>query len=390
MSPLPLGESGVFGTIFNIANTIIGNGTLAMPFAMLYSGWGGGLVLLVIAWILSNITIYLLTRCCEITNKATYKEVSEVIGGPRLSIIVQTVAMFYTTGTCIGYIIFLGGFLPHLVGQGSFYSDRTLLLVFICFLLIYPLSFSKTLDALKYFSVGAVVCVTYTAIVITIESFTTYTALDVHSFKTNWTSLRGFPIMTGAFCCHYNVFRFYVELKNRSSIKLAIIAVVASSIALLAYSIVGVFGYKSIGNDVVGNILVAYPRSDIPIMIACGSFCFIMAASFPLVHHAQRGLLDVMLFEHWKDHPVRRICESLILVSFVILVAVAVKDIEIVLAYNGAAFGALIVYIFPAYFLYKLSSGWEKIISLIIAIIGVFIGLLGLTLTTLDICGVFK
>ncbi|GAB1226632.1 hypothetical protein ENUP19_0298G0087 [Entamoeba nuttalli] len=390
MSPFAKGESGIIATIFNLANTIIGNGTLAMPFAMLYSGWGGGLILMTGAYILSVITIYFLTISCEITGKATYKDISKVIGGKLLSTIVQAIAMFYTTGTCIGYIIFLGGFLPYILNTNSFYSDRSFLIVIISFILIYPLSFSKTLDALKYFSIGAVVCVTYTAIVIVVESFTTYYSPDVKAFVINWSTFRGFPIMTGAFCCHYNVFRFYVELKNRSVMKLTYISIVSTMIAYIAYALVGIFGYKSMGRDVQGNILISYPRNDKFIVWGCIAFCFIMAASFPLVHFAQRSLLDVMIFDRWKERGIRRITESLVLVSFVILVAVAVKDIEIVLAYNGATFGVMIVYVFPAYFAYKLTNGWRKIMALIVMILGIIIGIVGVVLTTLDLCGVSK
>ena len=390
MSPFPKGESGVLATVFNLANTIIGNGTLAMPFAMYYSGWGGGLVMMSGAWILSVITIYFLTLSCQITGKATYKDISRVVGGERLSVIVQAIATFYTTGTCIGYIIFLGGFLPYIIGPNTFFGDRSLLITIICAVLIFPLSFSRTLDALKYFSIGAVVCVAYTAVVITVESFTTYYSPEVRAFTINWATFRGFPIMTGAFCCHYNVFRFYVELKRRSVRKLTLISLVSTLIAYTAYALVGVFGYRSMGKDVQGNILIAYPRGDKLIVWACVAFCFIMAASFPLVHFAQRSLLDVMAFDHWRESTTRRIIESLVLVSFVILVAVAVHDIEVVLAYNGATFGVMIVYVFPAWFAFKLTRGWRRILALVVLILGVIIGVVGVVLTTLDLCGVFK
>ncbi|ELP94479.1 vacuolar amino acid transporter, putative [Entamoeba invadens IP1] len=389
-SSFPKGESGILATIFNLANTIIGNGTLAVPFAMLYSGWGGGLLLMSCAWVLSVVTIYFLTLSCELTGKSTYKDISQRVGGEVLSTLVQVSAMLYTTGTCIGYIIFLGGFLPYIIGNNSFFADRSFEITLICILLIYPLSFSRTLDALKWFSIGAVICVAYTAVVIVVESYTTYFAPDIKVFSITWNTFRGFPIYTGAFCCHYNVFRFYVELKNRSVKKLTCISLVSTSIAYIAYALVGVFGYKSMGKDVVGNVLISYPRSDKYILVACISFCFIMAASFPLVHFAQRSLLDTMLFDRWRESTTRRISESLIFVSLVILVAVVVKDIEIVLAYNGAIFGVIIVYVFPAYFVFKLTTGWRKILALITGILGIILGIVGVVLTTLDLCGVFK
>ncbi|KAL7712883.1 Amino acid transporter transmembrane domain-containing protein [Entamoeba marina] len=138
----------------------------------------------------------------------------------------------------------------------------------------------------------------------------------------SWDMFRGFPIMTVAFCGHYNVLRFYSELSNRSTTKMGIIQVMATFIAFFTYVLVGVFGYLSRGNVLSGNVLVSYPYTDIPMLIACASF------------YSNK----------------RRILESTTLVSLIVLIALSIEKIEIVLEYNGAIFGVLVVYIFPGLF----------------------------------------
>ncbi|GAB1222392.1 hypothetical protein ENUP19_0106G0022 [Entamoeba nuttalli] len=387
------GHASVLSTIFNLSNTIIGSGTLAIPFAFLYSGWGIGLIMLGIGWILSATTMIFLTLASNKTNKFTYKEISYCVGGKYLSIIVQLSAFCYTTGTCIGYIIFLGGFVPRLFGDydDEWYSDRSLMITLMS-LLILPLTFFKNLSALKFTSIISIICIFYTMITIIVEYFTRYKQLHISAKFANfqWSMFRGFPIMTVAFCGHYNVLRFYTELSQRSTFKMSFVQVVSTLIALGTYSLVGTFGYLSRGSECSGNILVNYPYDDIPILVACASFCLVMAASFPLVHHAERDLFDQLFFGMWKDSDKRRIFETLTLVSLIVLIALAVSQIEVVLAYNGAIFGVLVVYIFPSLFVYKTHQGILKWLGLSIMILGVILSIVGVVLTSLNQVGVFK
>ncbi|ELP94964.1 vacuolar amino acid transporter, putative [Entamoeba invadens IP1] len=384
----PTGSNGIFGTMFNLANTIIGSGTLAIPLAFQFSGYVGGPVLLLVAWFLSAFAMYLLTYVCVKTHMWTYKEISEKIGGKWLSYLVQISIFCYTTGTCIAYPIFLGGFMPHIF---STFAPRTILvdrhfdIMIIGFCVVYPLSMFKNLSALKYASLLCLVCVIYTTITTIIETFTTY----FDNFENNppvWFNadiqfLRGFPYMTCAFTAHYNVLRFYSELKGRSIKKMNLIVLVSTFVSFLVYLLIGLFGYFSLNPNLTGNILVDYPTSDIPMFIACISFCLVMSLSFPLVHHAQRDIFDKLVFAGWEDSQVRRVSLSLILISVCMFLAAAVEQISTVLAYNGSIFGSLVVYIFPSVFAFKVAKGPLKWISLGIFIIGIIMGGIGLGIT---------
>ncbi|KAL7720221.1 Amino acid transporter [Entamoeba marina] len=217
----PVGKASPFSTVFNLTNTIIGSGTLAIPLAFQYSGYVGGTSLLLMAWILSAFAMFLLTKVSIQTGLWTYKEISEKVGGKVISLIVQFSIFCYTTGTCIAYPIFLGGFIPHICSifaPNTILVDRHMDIMIVCFCIIYPISMFKNLDALKYTSLLALLCVIYTTLTATTEFFTTY--LDNYQdnppniFNANISFLRGFPYMTCAFTAHYNVLRLYAELKK--------------------------------------------------------------------------------------------------------------------------------------------------------------------------------
>ncbi|KAL7719976.1 Amino acid transporter [Entamoeba marina] len=390
---VPVGSASVFSTIFNLTNTIIGSGLLAVPLAFQYSGYIGGTVLLLLAWILSAFAMYQLTVVCIKTKLWTYKELSDKVGGKFVSVLVQLSVFCYCTGTCITYPIFLGGFIPHIFSiffPNTILVDRHLNILIMSFCVIYPISMFKNLSALKYTSFLALICVVYTTLAIVIEFFTTY--FDNYStnpptlFNFNVSFFRGFPYMTCAFTAHFNVLRFYLELKNRSLTKMTIAATSSTFISFIAYFTIGIFGYFSISPNVTGNILVDYPSDDYPMVVACLLFCIVMSVSFPLVHHAQREICDNLIFLNWTESTTRRISLSLILISVCLFLAVAVEEIGVVLGYNGSIFGVLIVYIFPSYLCFKIQEKWNvmSIVSLFIMALGFALMVLGVVLTALN------
>ncbi|BFU25814.1 amino acid transporter, putative [Entamoeba histolytica HM-1:IMSS-B] len=392
----PIGTAGIPGTIFNLANTVIGSGTLAIPLAFQYSGYTGGITLLLIAWILSAFAMYLLTYVSAKTKLWTYKDISLKVGGKIISYIVQISIFCYTTGTCIAYPIFLGGFMPHVFSTfagSTILVDRHFDIMIVCFCIIIPISLFKNLSALKYSSLISLACIIYTTLTSCIEFFTTYhDNIDSHPpqvFNLSVEFLRGFPYMTCAFTAHYNVLRFYSELKNRSITKMNVIVVSSTLCSFVVYLLIGLFGYFSLTPNITGNILVDYPTSDIPMFVACCSFCIVMTTSFPLVHHAQRDLFDKLVFSGWQESNIRRITLSLVLISLCMFLATGIEQISTVLAYNGSIFGALVVYVFPAFFAFRVATGLLKWVSLGVMIIGFILGGIGLTITILTQFGVF-
>ena len=393
----PKGNAGMLSTIFNLSNTIIGSGTLSIPLAFYYSGYLGGTLLLILAWALSAYGMHLLTYASVKTKLYTYKGISEEIGGKIIGKIVQICVFCYTTGTCIMYPIFLGGFFPHVFevfAPGTILCDRHFCIMMVCFLVIFPLAIPKNLSGLKYASILALICIIYTAIAMFIQMFVTYQdnietnpPTPIHF---NIQMFRGFPFLTVSFCGHYNLLRFYGELKNRTMRKMDVIAVCSTLVAFVVYFTIGLSGYLSLNPNLDGgNVLVNYSTDDIPMYIACIGFCIVVSLSFPLVHHAQRDLFDKLVFPNWEESNTRRIILSLIIISFCMFAATAVEKISIVLAYNGSIFGALVVYIFPAYFGFKVGEGFTKYFSVFIMILGVCLSLIGVTITTLNEIGVF-
>ena len=51
----------------------------------------------------------MLARCCEIAGAYTYKEVGKRALGPWAGVVAQTIVAGYTFGSCVSYIVLIGG-----------------------------------------------------------------------------------------------------------------------------------------------------------------------------------------------------------------------------------------------------------------------------------------
>eukprot|EP00808_Paulinella_micropora_P003910 g12218.t1 len=69
-------------TIFNLVNTIIGAGSLTIPYAMSKAGWCGGLVVLLFAGVFSVLGFMLLIRSSSLTGLFSYKDLADRAFGP--------------------------------------------------------------------------------------------------------------------------------------------------------------------------------------------------------------------------------------------------------------------------------------------------------------------
>ena len=61
--------------------------------------------------------------------------------------------------------------------------------------------------------------------------------------------------MIRAFTAHYNAGRFYQELSNRSTKRIAMVSGIAMGSSMVLYGVVAVTGYLTFGRMTKGNII---------------------------------------------------------------------------------------------------------------------------------------
>jgi len=64
-----------------------------------------------LCWTNTAITLMILSRCCEMSGAFNYKEIGRTALGPTVGAVAQFIVAGYTLGSCISYIVLIGG--PH-------------------------------------------------------------------------------------------------------------------------------------------------------------------------------------------------------------------------------------------------------------------------------------
>ena len=375
--------STALSSSINLLNNVVGAGLFSMPWCLAQSTLISGCLVFIVICLLNLYSFVLLARCCQLAGCFSYLEIGNVALGPRFGTIAQGTSTLYACGSLVSYVVLAVNFL---LGEGtgvlallaeghsSFLSHgglaaRVTIGCAFSALFFLPLSMLRSLDSLKLTSWLALLATLYAGYITLYElaasppgSLTPAEAkagrdairssVVVGRFPPPLTLFAAVPIVNVAFTAHYNAPRYYQELERRSLRRYMLLTSAALSLSLAIYTVVAISGYLSFGSfsrgDVLENFADAFPLA----VGARGALLVVLVSCFPKVQHSVRdGLLRLgSSTGHTTDTaPCRTLalCTTLV-VGGSTLVGTLVERVETVLAYKGAIFGSLMVYILPA------------------------------------------
>ena len=153
----------ILGCSFNLLNGTLGPGMLVLPLAFHRTGLVFGVTLLSIIWAFSYLSLLLLLECCASLRSSSLVHLGREYG-PGMSFAVDLSVLLYFYGTCISYLILIGGTFSTIGTSGAaapsggeldegwgVRSDQLALIGFTLFLLM-PLSCARSLERLGAFS----------------------------------------------------------------------------------------------------------------------------------------------------------------------------------------------------------------------------------------------
>lgn len=145
-------------SVFNLTNTILGSGTLAMPYACKLCGVGVFVALLCLTALLADYAIRVLFLAVERmgVQQPRYPSMGRAALGRPGELLSSWVVTLQQVGACIAYIVIIGDVLHPIVeltGWGSLVCARWPLQLFLIVFVIFPLCLLPSMDNLKYISV---------------------------------------------------------------------------------------------------------------------------------------------------------------------------------------------------------------------------------------------
>jgi amino acid permease len=263
----PQRKSPVVVATFNLSATIIGGGVLSLPYAFSKTGLVLGTVLMMIAAIITERSLYLLCLCARLTGATSYGEVGEAAFGPWMEYMISFVLGIFLIFVIIAYMVLAQDIWTSVLKIAFSMEDPPnkdfVLLVIV--VMISPFLMQETLHALRFncyvgFSSVSILCLALVHHAWTTTLAASESPATADNNLVLWSTrlediLIAFPIITLSFLSIFNVLPIQNALlrPTRTRVLMAIDGAMGSCFVLTL--VFGAAGYIYAASQTDGNIL---------------------------------------------------------------------------------------------------------------------------------------
>ena len=334
-------EGTAFGAVCNVANTALGAGILAFPYAFKESGLALGMILVCVICVLcaysQEMVVMGVLECKDRRarggpNVNSYDGMIRSLLGPAWGTVMEILIAIYQFGACVAYILvcadqlhpllkcaICGGdcckLAPNESGGGcdcdNFFCSDTIIIIIATWALMFPPCLFKDVSKLKYTSMLGVLCPFVLSIVIVYYGITdmVQNGVEVEFKHVDWftTDVKGVFVALPIFCfalqSHISVPCIFTgckeDIQNKSAFGWVIF--LAYSIVLALYIPTGLFGMAYFINNAHGDfpkdVLTGFKTNKVVADIARVCMAGAGVASFPINHFPARAAIFNILFK---------------------------------------------------------------------------------------------
>mmetsp|Transcript_40773 Transcript_40773/g.65468 ORF Transcript_40773/g.65468 Transcript_40773/m.65468 type:complete len:470 (+) Transcript_40773:132-1541(+) len=364
-------EASIGSTVFTLGNNIVGAGILSLPWCFRQAGIVEGSLLMLLVCLLSGTSMIIIAKCCDLTECFNFREMGEKALGSTFGILLQCTMFVYTFFSCVSFMILVGdftsgddGFPQGLCGEHhcdnfvvKFLHARFTAVLACTLLVMLPLASMRSLNSLRFTSVLAI-CGMFYLLGMLIYEYSVYDGKraapgEINIATPSWGTFSAAPIMNVAFIAHYNIPRFYQEMKDRSVKKFSVSVSIAIGMCASCYFLVALFGYLIFGNLTESDILNNFDKSYMPAVIGRIIMASVVMFTYPLVFNSFRASAQTILTLIWPNcnfYRRRNVLRlTFLLVGLTLIPGSTLTNIGIVLDYKGALLGGAIGFGLPAW-----------------------------------------
>eukprot|EP01080_Neovahlkampfia_damariscottae_P000818 gene818-9068_t len=395
------GTASPFSSIFNLANTTVGAGIVAIPLTIHQAGLVLGLILVFIFGLLASYTLHLLLYSSTKTKKYSFKEIAIEAFGPIAGWLFELAIVLLTFGVCTVFVILISRTFPSLLESWTsawkegthIISSKFLVTPLIMLVVVFPLASLEKIQFLGFTSFLAIGAILYLVIVVVIRFFQKMIVGGLPTEDIIWVNsdilsiINTFPTLIFAFGSHITLLPMYKELKNRTAQKMSIIVSSSTFICIAFYIVIGSSGYLQFANvfPFSDSIIDLYPNDDILVEISKFLLGVVVILSYPLVHYACRASLNNLLFSKVPDHWIKRLILTAVIVSATTFFGTVIREIVIVFGLIMTTAGISVCYLFPFAIYIKLETSWaRRIPAIILSIVAVILSIICFVLAVID------
>lgn len=305
--------------IFNLSNTILGAGMMALPYAFSELGIVGGTLGIALVALLTQHCCSLLVRASRITCDQTFNDLCTTVLGPRSQQILQGCIICNNLGLLVAYLDIMGDCLhgePDARGLGplwldgtvpSFWLSREILVALMLIVFILPFALKRNLDDFKItsffamlFAFNFVITTVVLAIILGAQGKLNNPRWFPDEFKMDKV-IGSVPVFTTAFVCQYNLHPLMHELAEPRHDNMTIVTKYSLIITSLIYVAVGSCAFILFENDIETDVLknfdeglnIANPKYLTSVLKF--GYVLTLAFSFPVISFSLRQNISLLL-----------------------------------------------------------------------------------------------
>ncbi|XP_044127005.1 putative sodium-coupled neutral amino acid transporter 8 [Bufo gargarizans] len=362
------------GAIFIMLKSALGAGLLNFPWAFNKAG-GMQTALMVelgsLIFLISGLVI--LGYSSSLSNQSTYQGVVRDICGPAIGKLCGICFIFNLFMISIAFLRVVEDQLEKLcdsfhvngttgaMGESfrPWYADERLSMSILCLVVILPLSIPKEISFQKYTSILGTLAACYLTVAIILRYYMTdHNVFHKREYSSSATSLASMfsviPTICFGFQCHEACITIYSSMKNKGLSNWVMVSVVSMLICLLIYSLTGIYGFLTFGENVAADILMSYPGNDAVVIVARLLFAISIITIYPIILLLGRAVL----LEAWMDHKymtayvtasyerIVRVTLTVLWILVTLIIALFVPDISEIISVIGGI-SAFFIFIFP-------------------------------------------
>ncbi|NXL92620.1 S38A6 protein, partial [Alectura lathami] len=355
------------GAVFIMLKSALGAGLLSFPWA--FSKAGGAVPAILVelgslVFLVSGLAV--LGYAAAFSAQPTYQGVVRAVCGPAagklcelcflLNLFMIAVALLRVVGDQLEKLcdsLYPAGALS---GGPPWYVDQRFTLPALCVLVIFPLSVPREIGFQKYSSILGTLAACYLTLVIVLKYHLQGGSLASPQppqppRASSWASMFSvIPTICFGFQCHEACVAIYSSMRNQSFSHWVAVSVLSMLICLLIYSLTGLYGYLTFGDDVATDVLMSYPGNDPVVIVARLLFGISIVTIYPIVVLLGRSVVQD-LWVHPKfgaeaHERQRRVALTISWMAATLAIALFVPDIGKVIELIGGI-SAFFIFIFP-------------------------------------------
>ncbi|KAJ6233057.1 amino acid transporter [Anaeramoeba flamelloides] len=364
----------LLGASLTLCNTLLGGGTLSVPFGFAVSGIVQGIFLLILCASISGYSLMLLDQMSRLTGLSSYKDLAEFIFNKRFSKIVSFIIILFIFGAVTAYFCFLGDLSDSLIS--SFFEDtssskakwidRRLFITIISISLILPLTFFRKIGSLRFPSFLVIIALFIVVLQTLIHSIPNLrkngiSPKEISYFRFNLESLLAVPIFSLGFVCQVAFFPIKQELIHPTKRKVFLLILNTILLGLAFYLVVGIFAYLDFKDTTKGDVLLNYSNDSVWSIFAQIGMIIAIIFSTPVIFFTGKTALRQVIYGTDSVENSKNVWYTSVIPFFGILIlSLLIPDVVTILSITGAFCGTLVVIIFPSFFFIKLRHNFLK------------------------------